>query len=479
MSQRRQYEIRKALKRKEKDNLPWAAIMGDGAGTIEVPGYPTLRYVRAKGSDIPLIVHRGGAPDAEGQPVWVGYDDLNRVVRILGERFTDGTSTPGGGGIVAHADSHFATGSDPVYIDSRQIVPHLAWATLLSIRVNGGWAIVAGQPVHTTTQNVDMTSHVPVSGALYALIRVSDAGALDVQEGTPVDSLADLSYADIPEIAEGYAAIWAVRLYAAQTAISNSITSPDLVDLRFATQSPGGGIPDAADVTYTPTVATDWNSDTDPGDVDGALDQLAERVDDLEAGAGHDAVTLAADADTILSLSTQEIGLDTQTANYVLAGPTTGAAADPTFRALVAADVGTGAPDGTKFLKDDMSWAVPAGVGNIVFGWTGGNTIINPPQYIDISLPEAGVLTGWRILAETATTVSIDVWKDTYANYPPTVADSICHSSFITLAGAVKNEDTSITAWDKTITAGDTMRLALTDNTLATRIIVVMTYTRS
>lgn len=48
----------------------------------------------------------------------------------------------------------------------------------------------------------------------------------------------------------------------------------------------GGGTPDAGDVTYTPTTAADWDSDTDPGDVDDALDQLAERVDDLE-GAGY------------------------------------------------------------------------------------------------------------------------------------------------------------------------------------------------
>lgn len=44
----------------------------------------------------------------------------------------------------------------------------------------------------------------------------------------------------------------------------------------------GGGGGDAADITYTPAVATDWNSDTDPGNVDDALDQLAARVDDVE-----------------------------------------------------------------------------------------------------------------------------------------------------------------------------------------------------
>jgi len=58
-----------------------------------------------------------------------------------------------------------------------------------------------------------------------------------------------------------------------------------------------------------------------------------------DAPGGHDAVTLAADADTILGLSTQQITLDTQAANTVLAGPESGAAADPTFRALVVDDL--------------------------------------------------------------------------------------------------------------------------------------------
>jgi hypothetical protein len=55
---------------------------------------------------------------------------------------------------------------------------------------------------------------------------------------------------------------------------------------RTADLEAGGG-GDASAVTYTPAVATDWDGDADPGNVDDALDQLAERVDDLEgAGSG-------------------------------------------------------------------------------------------------------------------------------------------------------------------------------------------------
>jgi hypothetical protein len=47
--------------------------------------------------------------------------------------------------------------------------------------------------------------------------------------------------------------------------------------------APPAHVHDSDDVTYTPTTLTDWDSDADPGDVEQALDQLAERTDDLEA----------------------------------------------------------------------------------------------------------------------------------------------------------------------------------------------------
>jgi hypothetical protein len=65
---------------------------------------------------------------------------------------------------------------------------------------------------------------------------------------------------------------------------------------------------DAANVTYTPTTPTDWDGDADPGNVDDALDQLAERTDDLEA-ASHAPVTLGAGSDAALALSGQQLTL--------------------------------------------------------------------------------------------------------------------------------------------------------------------------
>jgi len=95
--------------------------------------------------------------------------------------------------------------------------------------------------------------------------------------------------------------------------------------------------------------ATNWDADyTIP-----TKDAIRDKIESLAGG--HNAVTLAADADTLLGLSTQQLTLDTQTANYVFAGPTTGAATDPAFRALVDADIISG-------ITRDVEWDTEAEV---------------------------------------------------------------------------------------------------------------------
>lgn len=82
----------------------------------------------------------------------------------------------------------------------------------------------------------------------------------------------------------------------------------------------------------------------------------------------------------VTSSGTLSLSWANQTANYVFAGPTSGGAAAPTFRALVGADIPVmgasgsghaagGVPDpgstagATRFLREDATWAVPTGGG--------------------------------------------------------------------------------------------------------------------
>ncbi len=56
--------------------------------------------------------------------------------------------------------------------------------------------------------------------------------------------------------------------------------------------------------------------------------------------------------------------LSTQTANTFFSGPTSGGAVAPTFRVINTADLGTGVADNTVFLRGDLTWANPASPGN-------------------------------------------------------------------------------------------------------------------
>ncbi len=62
------------------------------------------------------------------------------------------------------------------------------------------------------------------------------------------------------------------------------------------------------------------------------------------------------------------------------------------------------------------------------------------------------------LLADQSGTIQHDLWKDTYANAPPTVADTITAAAKPALSAAIKYQDASLTGWTKAIAAGDVLR---------------------
>lgn len=75
--------------------------------------------------------------------------------------------------------------------------------------------------------------------------------------------------------------------------------------------------------------------------------------------------------------------------------------------------------------------------------------------------PWAGEITQVTLLSidpsVTAGDIVVDIWKDTYANYPPTAADSICASAKPALSSGIKYQDAVLTGWTKTIAPGDVL----------------------
>jgi hypothetical protein len=120
-------------------------------------------------------------------------------------------------------------------------------------------------------------------------------------------------------------------------------------------------------------------------------------------------------------------------------------------------------------------------VGCIVFNVGDGSTTVTTGEKVTarLTIPFSCTLTGWTILADASTTTTIDVWKDTYANYPATGADIITNGHSPATSAANKATQTNITNWSTTaVTAGDQMGFSVNANNNAHWVQLIITYTR-
>ena len=83
------------------------------------------------------------------------------------------------------------------------------------------------------------------------------------------------------------------------------------------------------------------------------------------------------------------------------------------------------------------------------------------------------------LVADQTGSIVIDIWKDTYANFPPVDADSITASAPPTLSSAVKSQDSTLTGWTTTITTGDILRFNVDSITTITRVTLSLKVTKT
>lgn len=115
-------------------------------------------------------------------------------------------------------------------------------------------------------------------------------------------------------------------------------------------------------------------------------------------------------------------------------------------------------------VPDTVTTALQAAVDNlrirtITFPIEGGGSVITTgvkdDQYVDF----AGKILGWTILGDQSGSIVIDIWRDSYANYPPVLADSIVASAKPTISGAIKAQSSALTGWNTSFNAGDSFRI--------------------
>jgi hypothetical protein len=185
--------------------------------------------------------------------------------------------------------------------------------------------------------------------------------------------------------------------------------------------------------------------------------------------------TLTRSSAGVLAVEGVTVSLNSTSATHTAGTIELGAASDTT---LSRASAGTLAVEGVTLAKgtDVITQSVA-----IQFG-DGTNEIADGDQRT-FSIPVAHTLIRWRILALEFTSgstgsITFDVWRDTYANYPPTVTETISTSK-PTLTTAAMAEDSTITDWSEVGAAGDVYIANVDSCTTVAACVLELWYTRA
>jgi hypothetical protein len=129
-----------------------------------------------------------------------------------------------------------------------------------------------------------------------------------------------------------------------------------------------------------------------------------------------------------------------------------------------------------------LSFAAPSTVGlveNITFVFDNSGAALATGIAGDLQINYACTIVGATLLADQTGSVVVNIWKNTYANYPPTVADKITASAPPTISAAIKSTDTTLTGWTTSIAAGDTLRFNIDSAATITRCTLILKVTRT
>lgn len=114
-----------------------------------------------------------------------------------------------------------------------------------------------------------------------------------------------------------------------------------------------------------------------------------------------------------------------------------------------------------------------AATASITFIIDGAGSTITTGIKGDIEVPFACTITAARLAADQSGSIAVGLWKDTYANYPPTGADL---QDTFSITTATKSEETGLSI---AVTAGDFLRFNVDSCTTIQRCTVSLTVTKA
>ena len=100
------------------------------------------------------------------------------------------------------------------------------------------------------------------------------------------------------------------------------------------------------------------------------------------------------------------------------------------------------------------------GVTAINYVIDGGGVAIGTGIKGDLEVPFACHVNRWTLLADQHGSIVVDIWRDSYANFPPTDADSMSGTTNMpAISGTIAAQGTNLSGWGTVgISAGDVLR---------------------
>ncbi len=183
----------------------------------------------------------------------------------------------------------------------------------------------------------------------------------------------------------------------------------------------------------------------------------------IDGGTGKSSWTqyLIPYADTTTSFSQIAIGSSGQVLT------SNGAGSAPTFQTisltlddLSNVAVTSGITTGQILAYENNYWANKTFTSVIEFVIDGGGVAITTGIKGDLEIPFPCTITRWTLVGDTTGSIYIDIWKDSYQNFPPVNADTIIQSGNVIpyISSGIKNQSSTLTNWTTTINTNDILR---------------------
>lgn len=118
-------------------------------------------------------------------------------------------------------------------------------------------------------------------------------------------------------------------------------------------------------------------------------------------------------------------------------------------------------------------------IGSIVYVIDGGGQTITTGVAGDLFIPFGFTINEYTLLADQTGSIVVDIWEDTYGNFPPTVADTITGSAKPTITSSNKAQSSTLTGWQTTFPPNMCFRFNVDSVTTLTRVTLTLKITKT